>query len=65
MCFLLAGDEKAQGLHNSLVDTGGMDPASQSFASRLEGLFEYLPVLAADNAQFVRDAQNIAMRAAH
>ncbi|MCI7305721.1 MAG: hypothetical protein MR522_05580 [Trueperella sp.] len=65
MCFLLIGDEKAQGLHNLLMDGGGLDPASQSFASRLEELSEYLPVLVADNAQFVRDAQNIAMRAAH
>ncbi len=65
MCFLLIGDEKAQGLHNLLMNGGGLDPASQSFASRLEELSEYLPVLVADNAQFVRDAQNIAMRAAH
>lgn len=55
---------RTQTLHNLLMGGGGLDPASQSSAPRLEELSEYLPVLVADNAQFVRDAQNINTRAA-
>ncbi|WP_461004252.1 hypothetical protein [Trueperella pyogenes] len=62
MCFLLAGDEKVQGLRDALADIEGMDPASDAFASHIERLSEYLPVLAADNGQFVRDAWDISLK---
>lgn len=62
MCFLLSGDEKARGLRKTLDEIDGLDPASDAFASHIERLSEYLPVLAADNGQFVRDAWDISLK---
>lgn len=62
MCFLLMGDENAQGLRKSLDEIEGLNPTSEEFAQVLEQLSVYAPALGGNNSEFVRDAWDFVIR---